>query len=54
MISLFQSIGHGIDMVLLPQGNLADYDFHESKKGGKEQESILSSTTPDPGYNMGK
>ena len=27
---------------------------YESKKGGKDQESIQSSTTPDPGYLMGK
>ena len=27
---------------------------YESKKGGKDQESIQSSTTPDPGYQMGK
>ena len=26
---------------------------NESKKGGKDQESIQSSTTPDPGYHMG-
>ena len=26
---------------------------YESKKGGKDQESIQSSTTPDPGYQMG-
>ena len=25
----------------------------QSKKGGKDQESIQSSTTPDPGYHMG-
>ena len=25
-----------------------------SKKCGKDQESIQSSTTPDPGYHMGK
>ena len=25
----------------------------ESKKGGKDQELIQSSTTPDPGYHMG-
>ena len=25
-----------------------------SKNGGKDQESIQSSTTPDPGYHMGK
>ena len=24
------------------------------KKGGKDQESIQSRTTPDPGYHMGK
>ena len=24
------------------------------KKGGKYQESVQSSTTPDPGYHMGK
>ena len=28
--------------------------FNLSKKGGKDQESIHSSTTPDPGYRMGK
>ena len=27
---------------------------YESKKGGKYQESIHSSTTPDPGLHMGK
>ena len=27
---------------------------YESKKGGKDQESIQSSTTPDPGYHTGK
>ena len=26
----------------------------EGKKGGKDQESIQSSTTPDPRYHMGK
>ena len=26
----------------------------KSKKGGKDQESIQSSITPDPGYHMGK
>ena len=26
----------------------------ESKKRGKDQESIQSSITPDPGYQMGK
>ena len=30
------------------------YFFHPSKKGSKDQESIQSSTTPDPGYHMGK
>ena len=33
------------------------YDtINESKKDGKDQETILSSTciTPDPGYHMGK
>ena len=27
---------------------------YESKKGDKDKETILSSTTPDPGYDMGK
>ena len=27
---------------------------YQSKKGVKAQESIQSSTTPDPGYHMGK
>ena len=26
----------------------------QNKKGGKDQESIKSSTTPDPGHYMGK
>ena len=26
----------------------------ESKKDGKDQETIQSSTTPEPGYHMGK
>ena len=26
---------------------------YQSKKGGKDQESIQSSTTPDPGYHLG-
>ena len=28
--------------------------FHESKKGGNDQESIQSCTTSDPGYHMRK
>ena len=28
--------------------------FNQSKKGSKDQESIQSSTTPVPGYHMGK
>ena len=27
---------------------------YESKKGGKDQGSMQSSTKPDPGYQMGK
>ena len=27
---------------------------NERKEGGEDQESIQSSTTPDPGYYMGK
>ena len=26
----------------------------QTKKGGKDQESVQLSTTPDPGYQMGK
>ena len=26
----------------------------KSKKGGKDQETIQSNTTPDPGYHIGK
>ena len=29
-------------------------DKYQSKKDGKDQESIQSSTTPDPEYHMGK
>ena len=28
------------------------FKFGHSKQGGKDQESIQSSTTPDPGYHM--
>ena len=28
--------------------------IYKNKKGGKVQESIQSSTTPDPGYHIGK
>ena len=27
---------------------------NQSEKGGKDQESVQSSTTPDPGYHIGK
>ena len=27
---------------------------YQSEKGGKDQESVQSITTPDPGYHMGK
>ena len=30
------------------------FDMILSKKDGKDQESIQSSITPDPGYHMGK
>ena len=30
------------------------YQNKQSKKDGKDQETIQSSTTPDPGYHMGK
>ena len=36
------------------QEKLTKFTSIGSKKGGKEQESIQSSTTPDPGYHMGK
>ena len=29
-------------------------NVYKSKKGNKDQELIRSSTTPDPGYSMGK
>ena len=32
----------------------ADQPEHHSKEEGKDQESIQSSTTPDPGHHMGK
>ena len=31
-----------------------DMQNFKIKKGGKDQESIQSSTTPDPGHHMGK
>ena len=30
------------------------YSYLHSKKGDNDQESIQSSTAPDPGYHMGK
>ena len=30
------------------------YTHYRSKKGSKDQELIQSSTTPDPGYHIGK
>ena len=35
-------------------GNRSGQTFCQSKKGGKYQESIQSSTFADPGYHMGK
>ena len=37
-----------------PKLNVLLFNAMQSKKGGKDQESILSSTTPDPGYHMEK
>ena len=48
MQNLFQQIGSQY---------LAQYTsslLYESKKVGKDQEMIQSSTAPDPGYHMGK
>ena len=33
---------------------LSFFTLFENKKDGKDQETIQSSTTPDPGYHMGK
>ena len=35
-------------------GSSESWLLFQSKKGGKDQESIQSSTTPDPGYHMEK
>ena len=35
-------------------GNPLTKQLLESKKDGKDQEKIQSSTAPDPGYHMGK
>ena len=32
----------------------ANWNPKKAAQGGKDQESIQSSTTPDPGYHMGK
>ena len=34
--------------------NVIFYEIFWSKKGDKDQKSIQSSTTPDPGYHMGE
>ena len=33
---------------------VAEESLSKVKKGGKDQETIQSSTTPEPGYHMGK
>ena len=33
---------------------IVGFSLIESMKDGKDQETIQSSTTPDPGYHMGK
>ena len=45
-----QSLEYSLTDKLLTEHNL---EFL-SKKGGKDQQLIQSSTIPDPGYNMGK
>ena len=39
---------------ITPQRSFRFGCIYESKKGGNDQESIQSSTTPDTGYHMGK
>ena len=39
---------------LLVEYALTEESCHQSKKGGKDRESIQSSTTSDPGYHKGK
>ena len=45
---------HLIDIQEKYGDNILLLIYYKSKKGGKSQESIQSSTTPDPGYHMGK
>ena len=47
--------------LFIPQGKVSNFIAYNvfscqtlSKKDGKDQETIQSRTTPDPGYNMGK
>ena len=51
LISIEISQGSGESAHVL---TLKNNFLHKSKKDGKDQESIQSSTTPDPGYHMGK
>ena len=40
--------------VILLSGLKLNDELKQSKKDGKDQETIQSSTTPEPGYHMGK
>ena len=45
---------NGLNKCLLERFIALSLSLSQSKKGGKDQESIQSSTTSGPGYNMGK
>ena len=61
IIDAFNSTSRYLDTILLINNiyvnNMVSHIYPaelQSKKGGKGQESIQLSTTPDPGYHMGK
>ena len=57
IVSKFLSVGHNCipDHVYCLNSGILFLNTmlkYQSKKGGNDQESIQSSTTPDPGYHM--
>ena len=51
--NLSWSFGHLINLQIRIYANQKE-KFNENKQEGKDQESIQSSTTPDPGHHMGR
>ena len=56
-LSLLQSVKRSQNQSIILKSTkepILTIQLLESKKNGKDLETIQSSTTPDPGYHMGK